>query len=105
MNEKSTKLLEGSIIKSLVSLAIPIILANILQTAYQLTDAFWVGRLGGVAVAAVSVSFPIIFLLISLGSGFAIAGSILTAQYFGAKNKEMVNHVAGQTFLWLLFLQ
>jgi len=102
MNEKSTKLLEGSIIKSLVSLAIPIILANILQTAYQLTDAFWVGRLGGVAVAAVSVSFPIIFLLISLGSGFAIAGSILTAQYFGAKNKEMVNHVAGQTFFMVI---
>lgn len=102
MNDKSSKFLEGPIIKSLISLAIPIILANILQTAYQLTDAFWVGRLGGTAVAAVSVSFPIIFLLISLGSGFAIAGSILTAQYFGAKNKEMVNHVAGQTFFMVI---
>ncbi|NTV22487.1 MAG: MATE family efflux transporter [Candidatus Yonathbacteria bacterium] len=94
-----SKLLEGPIITSLLALAVPIVLANILQTAYQLTDAFWVGRLGGAAVAAVSVSFPITFLLIALGGGLAIAGSTLIAQYTGAKNKEMVSHVAAQTLL------
>ena len=94
-----SKLLEGPILTSLLTIAIPIVLANILQTAYQLTDAFWVGRLGASAVASVSVSFPITFLLISLGGGLAIAGSTLIAQYTGAKNKEMVNHVASQTLL------
>lgn len=94
-----SKLLEGPIITSLLALAVPIVLANILQTAYQLTDAFWVGRLGGAAIAAVSVSFPITFLLIALGGGLAIAGSTLIAQYTGAKNKEMVSHVAAQTLL------
>lgn len=99
MNTRATNLLEGSIFKSLVAIAVPIVLANILQTAYQLTDAFWVGRLGGAAVAAVSVSFPLIFLSISLGAGFAIAGSTLIAQYAGARNERMVNHVASQTLL------
>lgn len=99
MNSKKAKLLEGSIVKSLFTLAVPIIIANILQVGYQLTDAFWVGRLGGAAVAAVSVSFPITFLLISLGGGFAVAGSILIAQYVGARNDKMVNHVAAQTLL------
>ena len=95
-------LLEGPIVRSLIKLAVPIVIANILQAGYQLIDAFWVGRLGGVAVAAVSVTTPIAFLTISLGFGFAIAGSTLVAQYFGAGNKEMVDHAAGQTLLMIL---
>ena len=92
-------LLEGPILPSLLKLAVPIVLANVLQSAYQLTDAFWVGRLGGAAVAAVSVSFPLIFLSIALGMGFGIAGSTLVAQYVGARDQRMVNHVAAQTLL------
>jgi putative MATE family efflux protein len=91
--------LEGPIITSLLQLAVPIVLANILQAAYQLVDAFWVGRLGGPAVAAVAVSTPVTFLTIALGVGLAIAGSILIAQHFGAGNKSMVNHIAAQTLL------
>jgi len=102
MDEKAKKLLEGPITASLLTLAVPIILANILQAGYQLTDAFWVGRLGGSAVAAVSVSGPIMFLSIALGTGLAIAGSTLIAQYFGARNREMVNHVAAQTLLMII---
>ncbi len=70
-----------------------------LQTGYQLTDAFWVGRLGGAAVAAVAVSFPVTFVTIALGAGFAIAGATLSAQYMGAGRRDMVNHVAAQTML------
>jgi len=62
--KERNNLTEGSVLKSLIALSVPIILANILQTAYQLTDTFWVGRLGAVAVAAVSISFPIIFFII-----------------------------------------
>lgn len=91
--------LEGPIISSLLKLAIPIVLANILQAGYNLVDAFWVGRLGGAAVAAVSVSTPVTFFTIALGTGLAIAGSILIAQNFGAGNNKMVNHVAAQTLL------
>src|ERR1043166_1284754 len=97
-------LLEGPILRSLLKLAIPISLANILQAAYQLIDAFWVGRLGGNAVAAVSVSTPIMFLTIGLGAGLAIAGSTLAAQYFGARNQEMVDHVAAQTLVMVFIV-
>lgn len=37
--------LNGSIIKSIIVISIPIVFANLLQSAYQLIDAFWVGRL------------------------------------------------------------
>ncbi|MEI9996667.1 MAG: MATE family efflux transporter [Rhizomicrobium sp.] len=93
------RLLEGPIPRSLFLLAIPIMGGNILQIAYQLVDAFWVGRLGAAAVAAVSVSMPLMFLMMSIGMGFTIAGSTLIAQYVGARNRAMVDHVAGQTLL------
>ena len=91
------------IIKSILSLSVPIILANLFQAMYQMTDSFWVGRLGGVALASVSICSPIIFLTVALGIGFAIAGSTLVAQYFGAKNYSMVSHSAAQTLLLITF--
>ena len=101
-NPVKNKLTEGPIIKALLHLAGPIMLANVLQAAYQLTDSFWVGRLGEEAVASVAVSIPIVFLLTSLGIGFAIAGATFVAQYFGARNDKMVSHAAAQTTLMII---
>jgi len=98
-DERQKLFLEGPIGAALLRLAVPIILGNLLQTGYQLTDAFWVGRLGGAAVAAVAVSFPVTFLVIALGAGLAIAGATLSAQYMGAGRQDLVNHVAAQTML------
>ena len=102
LSDRQKLFLEGPIGVALVRLAVPISLGNLLQTGYQLTDAFWVGRLGAAAVAAVSVSFPVMFLVIALGAGFGIAGATLSAQYMGAGRQDMVNHVAAQTMLMVL---
>lgn len=99
--KNSKSFTEGSIFKALVSLSVPVVFANILQTAYQLTDTFWVGKLGAEAVAAVSLSFPIIFLLMAVGGGLTIAGSILVAQNIGMKNIQKANHVSAQTLLMM----
>lgn len=104
VKQPKASLTEGNILKTLIVLAIPIIGTNLLQTGYQLVDAFWVGRLGANAVAAVSVSYPINFLMISLCSGFGFAGAILVAQYAGAKNLKMVNHVAIQTLVMIVLM-
>ncbi|MFC1615557.1 MATE family efflux transporter [Patescibacteria group bacterium] len=93
---------KAPLIKSLVVLSIPIILANIMQTLYGLIDTFWVGRLGASAVAAVSLSFPVLFLVLALGLGMSIAGTILVAQYKGKKDNKNVNLVSGQTFLMMI---
>jgi putative MATE family efflux protein len=100
--DRQALFLSGSIPKALFTLAVPIMLANLLQTGYHLSDAFWVGRLGADAVAAISVSFPVTFLVIALGSGLAMAGAILSAQYMGAGRQDMVNHVAAQTMLMVV---
>lgn len=95
-------ILEGAIGRALLALAVPTILGNLLQVGYQLTDAFWVGRLGAPAVAAVAVSFPVTFLVIALGSGLAMAGAVLIAHHAGAGRQDLVDHVAGQTITLVL---
>lgn len=95
----SRSLTEGSISKALLRLAIPIVFSGLLQTMYQIIDTFWVGRLSAGAVAAVSLTFPINFLLLALGGGLPIAGTVLIAQYKGRGEEKMMNHVAAQTFL------
>ncbi|MFH1284516.1 MAG: MATE family efflux transporter, partial [Candidatus Peregrinibacteria bacterium] len=50
------------------------------------------------------LSFPIIFLLISLAGGLAIAGTIMVAQYKGKGDIEKVDHIAGQTLLMMIFV-
>ncbi|MFH1957325.1 MAG: MATE family efflux transporter [bacterium] len=93
-------LTEGSILKAIFRISWPVAMANILQTVYNLTDIFWVGRVGQEAVAAVSFSFPILFLLISFGAGISIAGTILVAQYKG-KGAGGIDYIASQTLLIL----
>lgn len=95
---------EGSILKSLLSVSLPIILANILQTMYQLIDTFWLGRLGANAVAAVSISFPILFLVLSLGGGLTLAGTVIVAQYKGAGRQDQVNYSSSQTVIVIFLL-
>ncbi len=89
---------------SLLKLSGPIVLANTLQTAYQLIDTFWLGRISAGAVAAVSLSFPLLFLIISIGIGLTLAGSILAAQYKGMENQRMINYTSAQTYLVMLFV-
>jgi len=95
-------LTQGPIVKTLFTLATPLILANLLLTSHQLINTLWVGRLGANAVAAVSSSFSILFIVITLSSGLSMAGSILVAQYAGARNFDMVNRVAAQNLLLTL---
>ncbi|MGB7841344.1 MAG: MATE family efflux transporter [Salinimicrobium sp.] len=101
---KNNKYTEGKIFHSLLSLAVPIIAANILQTAYQLIDTFWLGRLSANAVAAVSISFPLLFLVLSLGSGLTLAGTVLVSQFKGADNQKMVDFNSSQTMSMIFFI-
>ncbi len=79
-------------------------MANALQSMYQLIDTFWLGRLSVNAVAAVSLSFPIIFLIISIGIGLTLAGSVIVAQAKGANNQKEVNYGASQTVFVIFFI-
>src|SRR5690606_1518844 len=92
------------ILNTILKLAFPIIIANVLQTMYQLVDTFWLGRLSANAVASVSLSFPILFLVVSLGGGLTLAGTVLVAQHKGAGDQKMVDYASSQTVMVIFFI-
>jgi putative MATE family efflux protein len=94
--DRAVNVTDGALLKPLVLLSLPIVITNMLQVGYNLADTFWVGRLGQPAVAALSFSWAIVFLVISLSLGFSVAGTVLVAQNKGAGNLDRVSHVAGQ---------
>lgn len=69
---------------------------------HQFADAFWVRRLGAGAVAAIAHTFPVTFLVIALGSGFAMAAAVLMARHAGVGRRDMVDQVAGQTMVTVI---
>lgn len=72
--------------KTLFLFAIPIILGNLFQQFYNMADSIIVGRyVGEDALAAVGASYSLttVFIMIAIGGG--IGSSVITSQYFGAK--------------------
>ena len=90
-------LTSGGIGKPLFFLSMPIVITNLFQTAYNLADTFWLGQYSTDALAAISFAFPMVFLLISLGMGISVAGSVLVAQFTGAGEEREAEYAASQT--------
>ena len=58
-----------------------------IQTGYSFVNAFWVGKfLGETALAAITVSMPVLFVMIAAAAGLTLATSILVSQHFGARD-------------------
>ena len=107
--QETEGILNGNLKKIILSLSVPVMISNFLQATYNITDTFWVGRLGSYAIAAVTISFPIVFLIISISMGIGVGGSILIAHAAGKafktkkdKDKKQINLIATQTFVLLL---
>ncbi|AEN05244.1 MATE efflux family protein [halophilic archaeon DL31] len=96
-DEEDTDLTSGGIATPLFVLALPIVVTNLFQTAYNLADTFWVGQYSTEALAAISFAFPMVFLLISLGMGLSVAGSVMVAQHVGADEEREAEYAASQT--------
>lgn len=96
-SEQSERFTEGALLWPLLTLAAPLVGTQLLNVVYNVTDTFWVGRLGQDAVSAISFAWPVVFLLISVAGGIGAAGTILISQNTGAENDERVSHIAGQT--------
>jgi putative MATE family efflux protein len=96
------KFLDKEIIKQILFIAIPIILGNMLQIAYQMTDLFWLGKVGTNQIAAIALSMPILFVFFSVGIGISIAGLILVGIANGKKQQNKINHTSGQLMLVMI---
>ena len=88
----------GSIPKQMVFFALPILLGNLFQQLYNTVDSLIVGNfLGSQALAAVSSSGNIIFLMIGFFNGVAIGAGVVISRYFGAREIERMQNAIHTT--------
>lgn len=96
-------LTHGSVWKVIVRFALPLLIGNLLQQLYNVTDSIIVGQfLGKEALAAVSASFFIYYFIISLVIGVGSGTSVVVSQFFGAKQYDKVQRAFSSFFIFML---
>ncbi|MGB3368463.1 MAG: MATE family efflux transporter [Acidaminobacteraceae bacterium] len=95
-SEKRQLILHGNINRVILVLALPVMANNLIQTVYNLTDTYFVSKLGTTEIAAMQFVWPMIFFMISLGTGLSMAATTLISQYIGSDQKKKASKVAAQ---------
>ena len=94
LHQDARSLTEGSIWKSMLLFALPIFWGNLFQQFYNAFDSWVVGRfLGDTALAAVSSSASLIFMMVGFFNGVAMGAGIVISRYFGARDYSTMNRV------------
>ena len=103
MNDKQD-LTTGTISKKLIAYALPLLAANLLQSFYSLMDMLVVGRIvGETGLAAISNASMLSFIINSVCIGITMGGTVLAAQYKGAKDEHGQIEIIGTLFTCLLY--
>jgi len=91
LRRKNVNMLEGSIVKGLLAMALPIMLANVVQSMYNIIDMRVLKQFDpgdGLAIGAVSACSTLINLITSLVIGIATGSNVIVARYIGRKATE-----------------
>lgn len=81
-------------------LSLPIMVSNLLQTLYNMADAYFLGKLGKEAISAPSITMNVSNFIIVFGAAFSIAGTTMLSQAYGADrtNTKRLDFLASQVF-------
>ena len=78
-------------------LAVPTSVGYFFNTMFNVVDTFYGGRVSTEALAALSLSFPVFFLIIAIGAGISTGATALVGHALGSGDDEGARHLAGQT--------
>lgn len=92
-------LTEGPIARTLIRLSIPTVISTLGMVVFNLVDAYFVGRLGTLELAAIAFTFPVIFILNSFRFGVAAGASALISRTIGEGNIEQVRRLTASSLL------
>lgn len=103
MNTQKTLMTEGNILKILIRFALPLFLGNLFQQLYNTVDSLVVGHFcGDNALAAVSSSGSLCFLIIGFFQGVFVGGSVIISRRYGARNMDGVDKAVHNTVIFSL---
>ena len=97
MSTSKGSLTEGSILRVLTKLSMPIVIAAFFSTAYSITDMAWIGKLGGEVVAGVGTGGMYVWLSSGHIALSRMGGQILVAQELGRGNRVSAIKYAAET--------
>ncbi len=99
----SQDLTQGSIVKGLLSFALPLFFGQLLQQFYNMADAWVIGNFAdNNSFAAVSSGGNLTFLIVGLFNGIAMGGGVVVSRYYGAKDTENLKKAIHTNFLFAL---
>lgn len=106
MKDSTTDLGQGSISKLLWKLAIPAIVAQLINALYNIVDRIYIGNMPGgeghLALAGLTVAFPIVMLVSAFASLMAFGGAPIAAIFMGSGDKEKAENMMGNCFTLLV---
>lgn len=98
LKRREMDMTKGPIFKQIVAFAIPLVIANLLQTAFNMADTFILGIFadnGDLCVGAVSTTGSLINMIVSLFIGLSVGANVVVARFIGAKQEERVKKTIG----------
>lgn len=104
MPKKQMNLTKDPIPKLIKQIAIPASVGMFFNTMYNVTDTYFAGLLSTEAIAALSLSFPIFFIIMAVGIGISQGVNALIANALGENNKRKAKQYAKQSFTFAILL-
>lgn len=98
------KLTEDPIPHLVRSIAVPASVGFFFNTMYNFVDTYCAGLISTDALAALSLSFPVFFILLSAGSGLSQGTTALMANALGRKDEGEARHIFAQALLFALMV-
>jgi putative MATE family efflux protein len=89
----------GNVGRQVFSLAVPATIESALQTTVRLMDTYWMGRVGGMAVASVAMATALRMVLISPMMGLSMGGQAIVSRYVGERDQERADRAVMQVLL------
>lgn len=96
-NKASRELLEGSIVRNLLKMSIPTMVGFLFQSAYDIVDMIWIGKISPEAIAGVTIFIVIFWIVDVLNSIIGSSSVSIISQSYGAGNKEKTSIAIEQT--------
>lgn len=99
MQRRAPDLVGEPIPRLVRGIAVPASVGFLFQTMYNVVDTYWAGRVSTTALAALSLSFPVFFIILAVGGGLQTGATALIGSALGRGNADLARRYAAQTLL------